>query len=313
MKTHRFMEKRANEYLDMRRSLGFAIKIEGEELLRFARYADKLVSMEHLTTELAVNWAKSTRNLNSIYPARRLDLVRRFAKYLFQFDPETEIPPKGLLGPTHRRPSPYIYSDNEISLLLKAASKLGPHGGLRPKTFFTLFGLLVSTGIRITEALSLDIQDVNFEKKILHIKKSKFKKSRIVPFHPSVADHLKGYDSFRKSYHPNPLSNAFFLTERNTRQKYHKTLMTFISIRKQLKLEVIRGNQKYPRIHDLRHTFAVNRIRHWYDEGVDVNKKLPALTTYLGHVKISDTYWYLSAVPELLARASRRFEQYTQK
>lgn len=308
------MKTLADEYLAHRRKLGFQMKIEGEELLRFARYADEAGHPGWITTDLAVRWSKLSALASPLYWARRLDIVRRFSKYRALFDPRTEIPPSHLLGPSYRRPTPYIYSEQEIDSLLQTTSRLGPKGGLRPRTYTTLFGLLASTGLRISEALKLDQSDVNWGTGILTIRESKFHKSRLVPLHPTTQGELRAYACARDRYHPMAVgtSQAFFLTEKASRLKYHKTIMTFCSIRREIQWRKQDPASNPPRIHDLRHSFAVTRLKKWYEEGVNIDHRIAWLSTYLGHVKPADTYWYLSAVPELLAVTSSRFERFAE-
>jgi len=308
MKSKTRITEIVQRYLGFRRQLGYQLKIEGEELRRFGQFADKIGHQGPITIDLAVQWATLPEKGSRVYHARRLDMVRRLAKHRALFDPQTEIPVKGLLGPSyHPRPTPHIYTDNEIAVLLKAASELGPQNGLRPHTFVTLFGLLASTGLRISEALGLHLQDVNLEDDLLTVRAGKFKKSRLVPLHPSSTAALRRYIKHRGNRHPHCDSTSFFLTEHATPQKYHKTFMTFKALREKLGWH---GNDTNgpPRIHDLRHTFAVRRLLRWYQQNADVHAKIVALATYLGHVKVSDTYWYLTAVPELLAIVAERFE-----
>lgn len=295
------------EYLEGRRALGYALNIEGAELARFARYADRIHHCGSITTELAVRWAKLPKRASPIYWARRLDIVRRFARHRALFDPATEIPPERLLGRSYRRPTPYIYSDEEIAAFLLAARELRSRAGLRPHTYEALLGLLACTGLRISEALRLSREDVDLSKGVLTIRASKFKKSRLVPLHTSATEHLCRYSDRRNHHHPLPHSPAFFLNEHvATPLTYRQTLMTFISLRTKLGW---RGT-KPPRIHDIRHTFTVNCLLRWYRKGLDVHPRMAALATYLGHVKITDTYWYLTAVPELLAIAADRFAHF---
>ena len=183
MRISQNMVKLVEDYLNCRRKLGFALKIEGQELLRFANFADQIGHRGPITTELAIRWAKLPKKADPIYWARRLDIVRRFAKHRVLFDLCTEIAPEGVLGPSYRRMPPYIYSNEEIADLILAASKLGPPKGLRPHTYVTLFGLLASTGLRISEALRLTCNDVDWKVGVLTVKASKFKKSRLVPLH----------------------------------------------------------------------------------------------------------------------------------
>src|SRR4030042_2752669 len=308
MKYNTFLEA-AENYLNYRRKMGFAIRIEGQELLRFAKYADSISHKEHITVELAIQWAKLPQKCSSIYWARRLDIVRRFAKYLKTIDAGTEVPPEGICGPSYCRKTPHIYTEEQIASLLNAARALTPLNGLRPNTYATLFGLLASTGIRISEALNLKDHDVNLENNIIIIRETKFHKSRIIPIHSTTSKALKYYVDKRNKAHASSISNAFFLTEKATSLKYHKTLMTFVSISYSLGWRSPK-KRKGPRIHDLRHTFVVKRFLSWYRNGEDVNKQIYYLSTYLGHVKIADTYWYITAIPELMAIASSRFERF---
>lgn len=300
------LSPRAREYLALRRGLGFAMKGEGAQLLRFARWADTARPGGPLTVELAVQWACLPQGVDPTYRARRLDIVRRFARHLALFDARTEMPPPKLLGPSYRRRPPHIYTPSEQAALLGAAARLGPKGGLRPHTYVTLFGLLASTGLRISEALRLTRSDVDLDAGLLTVSESKFHKSRQVPLHPSVAVALRRYASRRDRCHPESVAGTFFLTEKGTRLTYWRAMMTFTGLRRQLRWT----GSRPPRIHDLRHTFAVRRLQRWYEEGADVDHEIAALTTYLGHVKVTDTYWYLSAVPELLAATAARFERY---
>jgi integrase len=302
----------AEEYLASRRRLGFALRIEGAELLRFARYADRTGHEGPLSTELALEWARLPNNCERLYWARRLDTVRRFARYRILFDPATEIPPQGLLGPSYRRrPEPYIYSEAETRMLLCAAGRLGPPGGLRPKTYVTLFGLLASTGLRVSEALRLTRADADLNAGVLRISETKFKKSRLVPLHPSATQALRDYAHQRDRYHPFPKAPAFFLTQHGTALKYWRAFMTFCTLRRSLSWTEGRGKRR-PTLQGFRHTFAVRCLLHWYQEGANVEHKIAALSTYLGHTKVSDTYWYLTAVPELLALAAARFERWSE-
>jgi integrase len=297
---------RAREYLALRHGLGFAMKIEGAHLLRFAEWADTKQPRARLTVELAVQWACLPQGVDPTYRARRLDIVRRFARHLALFDARTEVPPPHLLGPSYRRKPPHIYTSSELTALLDAAARLGPAGGLRPHTYVTLFGLLASTGLRISEALHLTRSDVDLDAGLLTVSESKFHKSRLVPLHPSVVAALRRYASHRHRCHPETVAGTFFLTEKGTRLTYWRAMMAFTGLRRQLRWT----GRRPPRIHDLRHTFAVRRLLRWHEEGADVDREIAALSTYLGHAKVTDTYWYLSAVPELLAVTAARFERY---
>jgi len=301
-----------DEYLSYRHKLGFQLKIEGKELLRFARFADQANHHGPLTAELAIRWAALPQKADSLYRARRLDLVRRFANYRALFDPATEIPPEKIFGPSYRRTPPHIYSDKEIADLLLAASNLGSPNGLRRHTYRTLFGLLVCTGLRISEALRLKREDVDLNGAILNIRATKFKKTRLVPLHDSAVKALRDYSQRRDRYHPCPKSDSFFLTEKGIPLRYRRTMLTFLSLRNQLGWTKS-GEQRAPRIHDMRHSFAVKCLLLWHQEGANVDQKIAYLSTYLGHAKVTDTYWYFSAVPDLLSVVACRFEHFAKE
>lgn len=307
MRNRKSMVEQVQEYLRFKRSCGYQLEAPGKELLLFARYAARAGHNGPLTTDLVVRWAKLPQDADPCYWANRYDIIRRFAEYRFLFDPETEIPPKGLLGSSKKRLSPHIYSQAEKTSFLQAASQLAPTNGLHPRTYVTLFGLLLSTGLRISEALNLSRQDTDLRTGILTIRETKFRKSRLVPMHPSTLQALKHYRKLRDAYHPGTRSKAFFLSEKGTPLNYRGVLYTFIKLSRKLGW---RDREKKPRIHDFRHTFAVRRLIKWYEEGASLDQKILALTTYLGHVQVTDTYWYLSAVPELLAVVSEKFENF---
>lgn len=310
MKTRQSLVEQVQEYLKFKRSCGYQVEVPGKELMLFARHAALTGHKGPLTTEIVVRWAKLPQDADPIYWAKRYNIVRCFAKYRFLFDPDTEIPPKDLLGPSKRRLSPHIYSDGETAALLQAASQLTPTDGLHPRTYVTLFSLLVSTGLRISEALNLSRQDADLETGVLTIKETKFRKSRLVPVHLSTLPALRRYSKFRDSYHPGARSKMFFLAEKGTPLNYRGVLYIFMKLRRELSW---RDADKKPRIHDFRHTFAVRRLLKWYEEGANLDQKILALSTYLGHTQVTDTYWYLSAVPELLAVVSEIFENFATK
>jgi integrase len=303
------MRQFVGEYLAMRRKLGFALHVEGQELERFGRFVDQIGHAGPITTEIALRWATLPSRTDGLYHARRLDIVRRFARYQAALDPSTEIPPEGLLGPSYRRPVPHIYSDGEIVELLEVAADLGPAAGLRPHTYTTLLGLLASTGLRISEALGLDRHDVDLDSQLITVAAGKFHKSRLVPIDATAVPALRAYRDRRDRYKRPPRTTRFFVSEYGTSLKYSKVITTFVKLRRQLGWTIGRGGC-LPRLHDLRHTFVVRRVLRWYEAGDDVDLRMASLSTYLGHAKVSDTYWYLTAVPELLAIPAARFERF---
>jgi integrase len=297
----------AEDYLALRRQLGFGLHIEGEELLRFARYADDVGHRGPLTIDLAVRWATQPSEDHHRYRARRLDVVRRFATHRRIYDPQTEVPPMGFLGPSNGpRPVPHIYSDEEIAALLKETAKLRPSRGLGPHTYATLFGLLSSTGLRVSEALRLGRTEVDLTSGVLTVIETKFHRSRLVPMHPSTVKALQAYAMRRDREVPDADPRVFFVTNGGTPLKYRHVSTAFKRIRH--RLGWVRDHGRLPRIHDLRHSFAVKRLLRWYDEGRDISQHIIQLSTYLGHVKLKDTYWYLTAIPALMAAAGDRFE-----
>lgn len=298
------------EYLALRRGLGFDLRAQEWLLLNFARYADETGHQGPITIDLATRWATMSKSSPPSI-AQRLSVVRQFARHRIAFDSKTEVPPTGLLGCPVRRKPPHIYSDAEIAELLRAAGALRPCGGLRPQTYVALFSLLASTGLRISEARHLTRQDVDLDAGLLVIRETKFRKSRLVPLHPSAVTALQHYGVLRDRYPDTHRSEFFFRTDQVAALKKRTVESTFDSLRVRLGWTV-EGRARRPCIHDLRHSFAVRRLLRWYDEGTDVEKKIFALSTYLGHAKVTDTYWYLSATPELLAITSRRFEHFAQ-
>lgn len=297
----------AKEYLALRRGLGFDLEWPGQLLLDFAQYVDGTDHDGPLTTALAVQWALASSSGSTSAPARRLSVVRQFARYRAAFDPGTEIPPQGLLGRLPRRRKPHIYSEEEFASLLAQAELLQPRGGLRPKTYVAFFSLLVSTGLRLSEACRLVPDDVDLARGVLTVRQTKFRKSRLVPLHPTATEALARYAAHRNA--PGTRPGRFFRTDRAPMLKRATAQKTFSRIRDRLGWTA-QGRTGRPRIHDLRHTFAVRRLLRWYEESADVDRKMLALATYLGHAKVTDTYWYLSATPELMAIASVRFERF---
>ena len=304
------MQERVADYLSTRRRLGFALRIEGEQLQRFACFADARAHRGPITVGLALAWACAAPRSGPIGRARRLEVVRPLAKFCVPFEPDTEVPPARLLGPAHRRLPPHIYTDEEVDQLMAAAEELEPVNGLRPATMRCLLGLLAATGLRVSEALHLQQADVDLDQGLLCVRQTKFRKSRYVPVHPTVRQALAAYANLRNRHLPLPRDAAFFLRDDGLALRYPHAMHAFQRIRAQLgwNPEIARR----PRLYDLRHTCACNRLLGWYREGIDVHWAMPLLTTYMGHAKVTDTYWYLTAVPALMAIAAERFESLAQ-
>ena len=292
------------EYLALRRALGFILDAPCRALHKFVAYAEQEGAFS-ITTDLALKWAMQP-DCQPAQWATRLSMVRRFARYMSALDPRTEIPPDGLLPHRFRRKCPYIYTEEEITHLIGAAQKLPSPLGLRAATYSTLLGLLAVTGMRVSEPVALDRDDIDLTRGILIIRRTKFGKSRMLPLHATTVEALRHYHQLRDRVFRN--TQSFFVSERGIRLTVCSVRKTFILLSRQTGL---RGpdDSRGPRLHDLRHRFAIETLLSWYRAGIDVERRLPELSAYLGHVHVNDTYWYISAVPELLQLATLRLEQ----
>lgn len=292
------------EYLALRRALGFILDAPCRALHSFVAYAEHEGAFS-ITTDLALKWAMQP-DCQPAQWANRLSMVRRFARYMSALDARTEIPPDGLLPHRFRRKRPYIYTDEEITDLIGAAQNLSSPLGLRAATYSTLFGLLAVTGMRVSEPVALDRDDIDLTRGILIIRRTKFGKSRMLPLHATTVEALRHYHKLRDRVFRN--TKSFFVSERGIRLTVWSVRKTFILLSRQTGL---RGpdDSRGPRLHDLRHRFAIETLLSWYRAGIDVERRMPELSAYLGHVHVNDTYWYISAVPELLQLATLRLEQ----
>ena len=301
------LRQAVDEYLALRQAMGFKLHKESRLLPRFIGFLEEQGEAV-ITTDLAVRWATQCSAAQPAEWARRLRFVRVFARYRNATDSRTQIPPTGLLPYRARRAEPYIYNDDEINRLLQAAGQLGSPTGLRAHTYVTALGLLAVTGMRISELVTLDNEDVDLAHGQLTIRDAKFGKSRWLPLHPTTQQALQRYVQRRDQHFLTPCSSGFFVSEQGTRLTSCTVRATFVQLSRQIGL---RGptDSHGPRLHDFRHRFAVQTLLRWYQDGADVEQHLPELSTYLGHVKVSDTYWYLSATPELLQLALQRSEQ----
>jgi len=299
------------DYIELRRGLGYRSPSQERALRAFARYLDRRGHDGPVPLEVSLDWASATHSSDPCNPARRLTTVRGFLRHLAARDGATEVPAPGLLGPTGHRKPPHVYSDTEIADLLQAAAELAPAGGLRPRCYVTLFALLACTGLRISEALALACADVDLTVGIITVRAGKRGRSRLVPLHPSALPPLRAYADARR-HHCGPPGDrdAFFRTEYSDHVSYNAAFHTFTALRRRLGWTAD-GRTRAPRIHDLRHRMAVRRIQAWHADGVDVDRKISALATYLGHVEVRDLYWYLSAVPELMSIIADRFEAFS--
>lgn len=303
------MTEHVQAYLSLRRTFGFNLNIAGQLLRAFALFADREAADKPFTVELALRWAQSSSTGKQVTAARRLLILQPFARYLRSIEPLTEVLPNRLLGPAQYRYIPHVYTDAEIRALLGAATDLRPRSGLRPQSVLTYLGLLACTGMRPREPLRLTRADVDLQANVLAVRQTKFSKSRIVIVDPTAARALREYASLRDRRVSSPQSTAFFLSDDGSALTYKKALWAFQFLRRKLGWVDKQGRQ-LPRLYDLRHSFVCRRLLAWHQNGIDVQVALPSLSTYLGHVKVTDTYWYVTAIPDLMNTVSERFERF---
>ncbi len=303
-------------YVTERQRLGFSCRTQAYALRSFARHVQTINRHGPLTIEEMAVWARhdSHGSTDPLTWARRLKLLRPFLRWLQQFEPGTEVPDEAIFGRLPERQAPHIYTENEIVDLLAAARRLGPTPGVRGLVYETLFGLIASTGMRLSEALALRNEDVALKPGMLTIHQAKFGKSRQVPLHPSTIEALHRYRWIRDLAGDFAGDAAPLLIRTRGRRRglplhAHQVHRVFADLRRRLGWHN-RGMHHAPRIHDLRHTFVVRRIMLWQAQGVDVDQAMLSLSTYVGHAHVTNTYWYLSAVPELMSLAAVRFESY---
>jgi integrase/recombinase XerD len=302
------LRQAVQEYLILRRSLGFKLRDAGKLLQAYVKFMEEQRA-PYITTKLALAWAQQPSTVQPAEWARRLSVVRIFARHRSATDPRTEIPPEGLLPYRPKRARPYLYSAQEIRCFLRAALSLPARGGLRPWTYHCLFGLLSVTGMRIGEARNLELQDVDLRTGVLTIRSAKFGKSRLIPIHASTRRVLADYLARRdRKWAARPVSSYVFLSNWGNQLDGGEIRRTFYALSRRIGLRG-RSDSHGPRLHDMRHRFAVMALLRWYRSGKDVERKLPYLSAYLGHVHVSDTYWYLSAWPELMREAMSRLER----
>jgi len=291
-------------YLATRRALGFQLAGTGQLLEHFAAFAEA-AGADTVTIELALQWATLPAGRSRAWQAQRLGAVRGFARWLQATDPQAQVPPAGLLPGRPRRAVPYLYSEADITALIEAAGRLNP--SWKAITMQTLIGLLFTTGVRLGEALSLDRGDLDPDSGVLTIRQAKFRKPRQLPQHPSATAALADYAARRSKLCPRPATTAFFVSTTGARLARTTAQETFRRLLRETGIYQRAGGLR-PRLHDARHTFAVTTVLGWYRDGVDVQARLPLLSTWLGHADPRHTYWYLSAAPELLALAAERLE-----
>jgi integrase len=304
------LREASEQYLQLRRNLGCKLRETGRLLQNFVAFAER-EGAAHVTTDLALRWAQQPSGVQPATWATRLRAVRRFAIWLSAADRRTEVPPAGLLPGRYVRKRPYIYSDAEIRDLVRIAGQLSSPAGLKGRTYSTIFGLLSVTGMRVSEVLALDREDVDLDEGILRIRRTKFGKSRLVAVHDSTRQVLADYARERDRVVRRPAVAAFFLSEGGDRVTGWAARYNFAKVSREVGLRAPAADRRHgrgPRLHDMRHRFAVCTLLRWYRAGIDVEREIPKLATYLGHVHVNETYWYVEAVPELLELAARRLE-----
>lgn len=302
------------EYVALRRAFGTQLREPAVTLGHFINFLESQ-GARSITTKLAVDWARKPDRAQRATWARRLCMVRRFALWLSARDPRTEVPPRGLIEARHRRQSPHIYTEVEIQRLMTQALDLHSPRGLRALTLATLIGLMAATGLRPGEALALELDDVDLRTQVLIIRRTKFGKSRLVPIHDSTRNALAQYAKQRDQICPHRQAAKFFVSERGTGLDGCSVRRTFAKISRAIGLRQRQQGRRVgrgPRLQDLRHTFATCRLVEWYRSGQDAGRQMPKLATYLGHVSVANTYWYIEAVPELLSLASASEPHFTQ-
>lgn len=298
------LARHVKDYLRLRRSLGFKLEREGTILPDLIAFVERAGS-DTLTADLAIAWAQLPTGVNPVTWTHRLGAARGFAAYLKTIDPATEVPPREVFAGQGERPAPYLWSNDDIDRLLEAARALQPQ--LRAATYQAVFGLLAVSGMRISETLGLDRDDVDLGDGVITVREGKFRRERLIPLHASTTDALRRYAADRDRLQPQPASAAFFTCWRGggTALGYSGVRATFHQLTTEigLRTETIR-----PRIHDLRHGFAVRTLVEWHRIGADVEGRMAVLSDYLGHVNPAGTYWYLSASPELMELAAARLD-----
>jgi len=296
------LQEHVDDYLRLRRGLGFKLEREERWLGQLIVHLEAAGAVT-VTSELAIGWARLPAGAQPNHWAKRLGVARKFAAYLQTIDPATEIPPAGVFGARRQRPTPYLWSQSEICRLLEGARAL--RSPLRAATHEALFGLLAVSGMRIGEAIALERDDVDLDAGVITIRDAKFDRSRLVPLHLTATEALRRYAAERDRLCPRPRSGAFFISTNGTALDQSRVGKTFRSITTAVG---VRTQAVHPRIHDLRHSFAVQILVGWQRSGVQIDERIAALSTYLGHVSPAGTYWYLTASPELMGLAAERLD-----
>ena len=294
----------AEQYLAIRRAMGFKLERAGRLLNDFVSFTDG-AGRSTVTVDGALSWARQPVDASPVWVAQRLSVVRGFARYLCALDPQAQVIPRDLLPTQPARSTPYLYSDAEIAALIAAARSL-PHP-LKAATFATLIGLLAVTGLRGGEAMRLDRSDLDAARGLLTVRNTKFGKSRLVALHHTTVEALQAYGGLRDRLCPSPATASLFVSTTGARLCHEVLQPTFRDLLQRCGIASTTSGAR-PRVHGLRHSFAVATLVQWYRDGVDVQARMPLLSTYLGHVDPGATYWYLTGVPDLFALAADRLQ-----
>lgn len=294
------------DYVSMRRSLGFKLEQANKYLLSFVSFLESK-DASFITTKLALEWAQQPTSARTSTWAGRLSAIRGFSVYRQATDPRTEVPPSDLLPASCIRMKPYLYTNEEIARLMNGALEMPNASILTRRTYYCFFGLLAVSGMRTGEVINLKVADVDFDAELLTVKESKFGKSRLIPLHASTKRALADYAEIRDKLLGHP-STYFFISSLGTKLSTGRVTLTFFQISREIGLRG-RTAKNGPRLQDFRHRFAIETLSRFYRDGEDAENWLPVLSTFLGHASINDTYWYLSACPQLMEQALVRLEQ----
>lgn len=301
------ISRQLKDYLEYKHSLGFKLTHESTVLKRFAAYTRSINYDGPLTTEIVLKWVASGKQSDKTM-GRKIEVIRPFSKYVYSFDCESEIIHSLIFKNVHERPTPYIYSQSDVRTLMDECQNLYSPDGIRSYTTNIIIGLLWSTGMRPSEPVNLLNEDVDFKNNTLHIRKTKFSKERYIPIHKSVTEQLRSYRQWiEEKLGLKSSKDPFFYTTGGKKLTKSSLAYAFKLIRPCINSKPT--GYPYVRLYDFRHTFACNTILRWNEQGEDVNEKLHVLSTYLGHVKPADTFWYLSATPELLKVSCSKYEE----